>query len=58
MNLKLLDFLLTIFHLLIIGFNLLGWIWPKTRKLHLVCVLITTACWLGLVIGTVWDIAP
>ncbi len=48
MNLKLLDFLLTIFHLLIIGFNLLGWIWPKTRKLHLVCVLITTACWLGL----------
>ncbi len=48
MNLKLLDFLLTIFHLLIIGFNLLGWIWPKTRKLHFVCVLITTACWLGL----------
>ena len=48
MNLKLLDFLLTVFHLLIIGINLFGWIWPKTRKLHLVFVLITAGCWLGL----------
>ena len=48
MNLQLLDFLLTIFHLLIIGFNLFGWISPKTRKLHFIFVLLTAACWLGL----------
>ncbi len=48
MNLKLLDFLLTVLHLLIIGINLFGWIWPKTRKLHFICVLTTAACWLGL----------
>lgn len=48
MNLHLLDLLLTVFHLLIIGFNLFGWIWPKTRKLHFVFVLITATCWLGL----------
>lgn len=48
MNLKLLDFLLTIFHLLIISFNLLGWISIKTRKLHFVFVLITAVCWIGL----------
>ena len=48
MNLKLLDFLLTVCHLLIIGFNLFSWISPKTRKLHFIFVLITAACWLGL----------
>ncbi|MGI4803233.1 MAG: DUF2784 domain-containing protein [Janthinobacterium lividum] len=48
MSLKLLDFLLTVVHLVIIGFNLFGWISPKTRKLHFVFVLITASCWLGL----------
>lgn len=45
MNLRLLDLLLTLFHLFIIGFNLLGWIWKPTRKLHFVCVLLTASCW-------------
>ncbi|MGI4730034.1 MAG: DUF2784 domain-containing protein [Janthinobacterium lividum] len=48
MSLKLLDFLLTVVHLVIIGFNLFGWISPKTCKLHFVFVLLTAACWLGL----------
>jgi hypothetical protein len=43
--LRLLDILLTILHLAIVGFNLLGWIWPKTRKLHFVVVCLTAACW-------------
>ncbi len=43
--LYLLDILLTLAHLLIIGFNLLGWIWPQTRKLHLAVAGITLACW-------------
>ncbi len=45
MALKLLDVLFTLFHLAIIGFNLLGWIWPSTRKLHLICVAVTAGCW-------------
>lgn len=39
------DFLFTLLHLLIIGFNLLGWIWPSTRKLHFVVVLLTAGSW-------------
>ena len=43
-----LDVLFTILHLIIIGFNLLGWIWRSTRKLHFIVVLITAGCWLVL----------
>jgi len=44
-GLRLLDFLLTICHLLIVGFNLFGWIWRKTRLAHFGGVMITAACW-------------
>lgn len=40
------DFLFTLLHLFIIGFNLLGWIWPSTRKFHFVIVSLTAASWL------------
>ncbi len=43
--LEFLDILLTITHLAIIGFNLFGWIWPQTRKAHLISVLVTAASW-------------
>lgn len=46
MSLLLQDFLYTGLHLLIIGFNLLGWIWPATRRLHLICILLTAGSWL------------
>ncbi len=46
MILRALDIFLTIAHLAILSFNLFGWIWPATRKLHLVVVLITAFCWL------------
>src|SRR5687768_8211767 len=42
---RLLDILLTFAHLLVIGFNLLGWIWKKTRKAHLILVVLTIASW-------------
>ncbi len=48
MSLPVLDYFLTILHLVIIGLNLFAWIWPKTRKLHLYIVGITLFCWLGL----------
>ncbi len=45
MLLRIIDILFTLLHLVIIGFNLLGWTWPRTRKLHLICVAVTAGCW-------------
>jgi hypothetical protein len=42
---RLLDVLLTTVHCLIIGFNLLGWVWKPLRRAHLICIGITAACW-------------
>lgn len=44
--LEVLDIFFTLLHVLIIGFNLLGWIWKSTRRLHLYSVLLTAASWL------------
>ncbi len=43
---KFLDIFFTVFHTTLILFNLLGWLWRKTRKLHLVVILLTAASWL------------
>jgi len=56
--LKLLDIFYTCIHLLIIGFNLFGWIWPKTRKLHLIVVTTSLLCWFGLGIWYGWGYCP
>lgn len=40
------DYFFTILHLVIIGFNLLGWIWKSTRRLHFIFVLLTAGSWL------------
>lgn len=39
------DILLSIVHLVLIGFNLFGWIWPQTRKAHLITIAATAASW-------------
>jgi hypothetical protein len=46
MDLRVADFLFTTVHLVIIGFNLTGWLWERTRKLHFCCILLTAVCWL------------
>lgn len=43
--LRFLDILLTILHLIIILFNLFGWIPRATRKAHFIVILLTAACW-------------
>jgi hypothetical protein len=48
MHLQPLDFFLTLVHFIIIGFNLLGWIWKLTRKLHFYLVMTTIFCWIAL----------
>ena len=41
----LLDIGLTILHVLLMVFNLTGWIWPRTRKLHLITLIATAISW-------------
>jgi len=40
-----LDEILTFIHIIIILFNLFGWIWPVTRKAHFICIIATAASW-------------
>lgn len=44
--LNVLNILFFVGHSLLIAFNLTGWIWPKTRKLHLLTVGGTLFSWL------------
>jgi preprotein translocase subunit Sec61beta len=56
--LKFLDILLTAAHLALIGFNLFGWIWPKTRKAHLITVAATAFSWFVLGVWFGWGYCP
>lgn len=40
-----LDYFLSFLHIAFTLFNLVGWIWPKTRKLHLITICATAASW-------------
>lgn len=42
---ELLDIGFILFHTLLILFNLLGWIWETTRRLHLATILLTAFSW-------------
>jgi hypothetical protein len=48
MFLRALDWLLTAVHLLVISAFLLLWIWPSTRKLHLMLVCAVAVSWFGI----------
>lgn len=43
-----LDVFFIVFHFSLIVFNLVGWIWSKTRKLHLYVISATIFSWIGL----------
>lgn len=53
-----LDALLTAFHTLLVGFNLLGWAWKKTRRAHLVTIGATLLSWFGLGVVYGWGYCP
>jgi sterol desaturase/sphingolipid hydroxylase (fatty acid hydroxylase superfamily) len=40
------DVFFTVFHTVLILFNLFGWIWKRTRRINLICLLLTAASWL------------
>ena len=50
---KFLDIFFTVFHTCLVLFNLFGWIWKKTRRLNLICLLLTAGSWviLGIFYG-------
>jgi hypothetical protein len=52
---NLLDIFFVVFHTSLIIFNLLGWIWKKTRIWNLIVLLLTGSSWLilGLIVGTI-----
>ena len=43
---RILDVFFTVFHTFLVLFNLFGWIWKKTRRLNLICILLTAGSWL------------
>ena len=43
---KFLDLFFTVFHTSLVLFILLGWIWRKTRRINLACILLTASSWL------------
>lgn len=55
---RLLDVLFVAFHSLLVGFNLIGWAWRKTRRLHLFTISATLLSWFGLGIAYGWGYCP
>lgn len=45
---RFLDVVFFLLHLALIGFNLIGWIWKRTRRVHLVVISLTMLSWFGL----------
>lgn len=43
---QILDYFFVIFHTFLILFNLTGWIWKPTRRLHLLSLFLTGGSWL------------
>lgn len=52
------NLMLHILHISTIIFNLIGWIFPKTRKAHFVFLLLTLFSWFGLGLFYGWGYCP
>ncbi len=55
---QLLDYFFIVFHFSLILFNLTGWIWHKTLRLHLYVISTTIFSWIGLGIFYGWGYCP
>lgn len=53
-----LNIFFTIVHLGLTLFNLTGWIWKRTRKIHFISLVITAASWFVLGIWYGWGYCP
>ena len=55
---RLYDILFVVFHTALIGFNVLGWAWRRTRRFHLVTIGATLLSWFGLGAVYGWGYCP
>ena len=55
---RLLDALFVGFHGVLVGFNMLGWAWRRTRRLHLIIIGATLLSWFGLGVAYGWGYCP
>ena len=55
---RLYDILFVVFHTALIVFNLLGWAWRRTRRLHLFTISATLLSWFGLGVTYGWGYCP
>jgi hypothetical protein len=55
---RFLDIFFTVFHSLLVFFNLFGWVWKHTRLANLITLMITAASWTLLGIFYGWGYCP
>ncbi len=55
---QLADIFFFVFHLVLVVFNLLGWVFKSLRRLHLVVISLTLASWFILGIWYGWGYCP
>jgi hypothetical protein len=53
-----LDYGLAVFHCALVLFNLTGWIWAATRRIHLIVIGLTFLSWFGLGVLYGWGYCP
>ncbi len=53
-----LDVAFLVFHTALVTFNLTGWMWRKTRRIHLAAISLTVLSWFGLGIFYGWGYCP
>lgn len=53
-----LDVAFIVFHTALVAFNLTGWMWRRTRRLHLVVIGLTVLSWFGLGAVYGWGYCP
>ena len=53
-----LDHFFSLFHATLVIFNLSGWAWQKTRRIHLVTISLTILSWFGLGMFYGWGYCP
>ena len=53
-----LDYFFVVFHGSLVLFNLTGWLWRQTRRIHLISISMTILSWFGLGILYGWGYCP
>ena len=53
-----LDVVFIVFHTSLVLFNMTGWIWRRTRRMHLLTIGLTVLSWFGLGIFYGWGYCP